>query len=121
MKTRISLGLLALLRDSKSVHRSPEYECGKRNPLYPIRSASFVSIVVYLMHIFIHILFFNSIILNLVSKTFVSLQIIVSYYNVSSSDTNSNNAWNLLRRNDNIYCMHAQDVCFNPKIQLQLY
>jgi hypothetical protein len=45
-------------------------------------------------------------------------QIIVSYYNVSSSDTNSNNAWNLLRRNDNIYCMHAQDVCFNPKTQL---
>ena len=23
-----------------------------------------------------------------------------------------------MRRNDNIYCMHAKDVCFNPKIQL---
>jgi hypothetical protein len=27
---------------------SPEYECGKRNPLYPIRASSFVSIVLYL-------------------------------------------------------------------------
>ena len=27
---------------------SPEYECGKRNPLYPIRAASFVSIVLSL-------------------------------------------------------------------------
>jgi hypothetical protein len=26
---------------------SPEYSCGKRSPLYPIRSASFVSIVLY--------------------------------------------------------------------------
>ena len=26
---------------------SPEYSCGKRNPLYPIRSTSFVSIVLY--------------------------------------------------------------------------
>ena len=26
---------------------SPDYSCGKRNPLYPIRSASFVSIVLY--------------------------------------------------------------------------
>jgi hypothetical protein len=23
-----------------------------------------------------------------------------------------------MRRNDNIYCMHAKDVCFTPKIQL---
>ena len=38
---------------------SPEYSCGKRNPLYPIRSTSFVSIVLYPMHIsslFIHCL-----------------------------------------------------------------
>ena len=28
---------------------SPEYSCGKRNPLYPIRAASFVSIVLYLI------------------------------------------------------------------------
>ena len=27
---------------------SPEYECGKRNPLYPIQANSFVSIVMYL-------------------------------------------------------------------------
>jgi hypothetical protein len=27
---------------------SPEYECGKRNPLYPIRANSFVSIIMYL-------------------------------------------------------------------------
>jgi len=27
---------------------SPEYECGKRNPLYPIRENSFVSIIMYL-------------------------------------------------------------------------
>ena len=26
---------------------SPEYSCGKRNPLYPIRAASFVSIIMY--------------------------------------------------------------------------
>ena len=26
----------------------PEYECGKRNPLYPIRTTSFVSIIMYL-------------------------------------------------------------------------
>ena len=29
----------------------PEYECGKRNPLYSIQEASFISIVIYLMHI----------------------------------------------------------------------
>ena len=28
---------------------SPEYSCGKRNPLYPIRAASFVSIVLYII------------------------------------------------------------------------
>jgi hypothetical protein len=28
---------------------SHEYSCGKRNPLYPIRAASFVSIVLYLI------------------------------------------------------------------------
>ena len=27
---------------------SSEYECGKRNPLYPIRENSFVSIIIYL-------------------------------------------------------------------------
>jgi hypothetical protein len=27
---------------------SPEYECGKRIPLYPIRENSFVSIIMYL-------------------------------------------------------------------------
>jgi hypothetical protein len=26
---------------------APEYECGKRNPLYPIRANSFVSIIMY--------------------------------------------------------------------------
>jgi hypothetical protein len=30
---------------------SHEYSCGERNPLYPIRSASFVSIVLYPMHV----------------------------------------------------------------------
>ena len=30
---------------------SPEYSCGKGNLLYAIRAASFVSIVVYLIHI----------------------------------------------------------------------
>jgi hypothetical protein len=30
---------------------SIEYSCGKRNPLYPIRSASFVSIILYPIHI----------------------------------------------------------------------
>ena len=29
---------------------SPEYLCEKRNPLYPIRAASFVSIVLYPIH-----------------------------------------------------------------------
>ena len=28
---------------------SPEYSCGKRNPLYPIRAASFVSIALYVI------------------------------------------------------------------------
>ena len=28
--------------------RAPEYSCGKRNPLYPIRANSFVSIIIYL-------------------------------------------------------------------------
>ena len=27
-----------------------EYECGKGNPLYPIRATSFVSIIIYLTH-----------------------------------------------------------------------
>jgi hypothetical protein len=27
---------------------SPEYECGKRNPLYPIQATPFVSLVMYL-------------------------------------------------------------------------
>jgi hypothetical protein len=40
-----------LMRKKKSVTRpSPEYSCGKRNPLYPIRAASFASIVLYLIH-----------------------------------------------------------------------
>jgi hypothetical protein len=30
------------------VKPSPEYSCGKRNPLYPIRATSFVSIIMYL-------------------------------------------------------------------------
>ena len=45
-------------------------------------------------------------------------QIIVSYYHVLYFYANANKAWNLMRRNDNIYCMHAKDVCFTPKIQL---
>jgi hypothetical protein len=28
---------------------SPEYSCGKRNPLFPIRAASFVSIALYVI------------------------------------------------------------------------
>jgi hypothetical protein len=32
---------------------SPEYSCGKGNLLYAIRAASFVSIVVYLIHIYV--------------------------------------------------------------------
>jgi hypothetical protein len=31
---------------------SPEYSCGKGNPLYPIWAASFVSIILYLIHIY---------------------------------------------------------------------
>ena len=30
---------------------SPEYSCGKRNPLFPIWAASFVSILLYLIHV----------------------------------------------------------------------
>jgi len=30
---------------------SPEYSCRKRNPLYPIRAASFVSTVLYFIHL----------------------------------------------------------------------
>jgi hypothetical protein len=45
-------------------------------------------------------------------------QLIVSYQHVWDFFANRNKAWNLMRRNDNIYCMHAKDVCFNPKIQL---
>jgi hypothetical protein len=45
-------------------------------------------------------------------------QLIVSYQHVWYFSANRNKAWNLMRRNDNIYCMHAKDVCFNPKIQL---
>ena len=30
----------------------PEYSCGERNPLYPIRAASFVSIALYLILIY---------------------------------------------------------------------
>jgi hypothetical protein len=37
------------------VRPSPEYSCGKRNPLYPIRAASFVSIVLY--PIYIHVVY----------------------------------------------------------------
>ena len=44
-------------------------------------------------------------------------ELIVSYYHVWNG-SNPNNAWNLMRRNDNIYYMHATDVCFTPKIQL---
>jgi hypothetical protein len=44
-------------------------------------------------------------------------ELIVSYYHVWNG-TNPNNAWNIMKRNDNIYCMHAKDVCFTPKIQL---
>ena len=29
----------------------PEYSCGKRNPLYPIQAAFFVSIVLYPIHV----------------------------------------------------------------------
>jgi hypothetical protein len=33
-------------------HRpSPEYSCGKKTPSYPIRAASFISIVLYLTHV----------------------------------------------------------------------
>ena len=52
---------------------SPEYECGKRIPLYPIRGNSFVSIIMYLTctiivllkkymvwHIFLHLMFRKS-------------------------------------------------------------
>ena len=32
----------------RSTKASPDYECGKRNSLYPIRANSFVSIIMYL-------------------------------------------------------------------------
>ena len=35
---------------------SPEYECGKGNPLYPIRANSFVSIIMYLTYTIIVLL-----------------------------------------------------------------
>ena len=41
---RMSTQVKAEVRSTKP---SPEYECGKRNPLYPIRAASFVSIILY--------------------------------------------------------------------------
>jgi hypothetical protein len=41
---RIRTQVTALVR-----RPSPDYSCGKRNPLYPIRAASFVSIVLYLI------------------------------------------------------------------------
>ena len=38
-----------LMRKQKPVTGEvPEYSCGKRNPLYPIRANSFVSIIMYL-------------------------------------------------------------------------
>jgi hypothetical protein len=36
---------------SYAPRRLPDYSCRKRNTLYPIRAASFVSILVYLIHI----------------------------------------------------------------------
>lgn len=45
-------------------------------------------------------------------------QLIVSYNHIWLFSESSNKAWNLMRRNNNIYCMHAKDVCFTPKIQL---
>jgi hypothetical protein len=44
-------GLLKIsicIRYSTAPRPSLEYECGKRNPLYPIRATSFVSIIMYL-------------------------------------------------------------------------
>ena len=34
--------------EGRGAQPSPEYSCGKGNPLYPIRAASFVSIVLYI-------------------------------------------------------------------------
>jgi len=34
--------------EGRGAKLSPEYECGKGNPLYPIRENSFVSIIIYL-------------------------------------------------------------------------
>jgi hypothetical protein len=40
---------------------SPEYECGKINALYPIRAASFVSIILYLIHVSFFFMFVQTI------------------------------------------------------------
>jgi hypothetical protein len=45
-------------------------------------------------------------------------QLIVSYQQPWKDSVNRYEAWDLMRGNDNIYCMHAKDVCFTPKIQL---
>ena len=47
---RVSISARLLMRRPRCVEPmlSPEYECGKRNLLYPIRATSFVSIVMYL-------------------------------------------------------------------------
>jgi len=42
---------------------SPEYSCGRRNPLYPILAVSFASIVLYLMHILLEKRMINFLIL----------------------------------------------------------
>ena len=41
--------LYSIMWKKNAPRPSPEYKCGKRNPLYPIRVASFVLIEHYLM------------------------------------------------------------------------
>ena len=45
---RISFPAWVLMWRPSTLHPSPQYSCGKRNPLYPIRATSFVSIIMYL-------------------------------------------------------------------------
>ena len=50
---RIRTQVTALVHSNCIAPRpSPEYSCGKRNLLYPIRATSFVSIIMYLILVF---------------------------------------------------------------------
>ena len=63
---------------------SPEYSCGKKTPLYPIRAASFVSIVLYLIHVIgVYVLYMFAVSLHddgYSRNSFVLLYYCTTYY-----------------------------------------